>query len=181
MNMKRILSETMQDLAICAAGAAVVTLTILLMMRGEAWTARTLGLPYRDTRLWLAVGSGECALIGRALDEGARIDAVNEAGNTPLIVAAFGTDVRVVRELLRDGADPNQASADGVTPLLSAIFGERVETVKILLDAGASPDRVASARVSPFVAAVGTGNLAVVELLIAAGADSADMCGAEEF
>jgi len=48
------------------------------------------------------------------------IDAWDECGMTPLLIAVFRGDKERVRELLELGADPNRASDMGGTPLWHA-------------------------------------------------------------
>ena len=57
---------------------------------------------------------------------------------TPLLVAARGVHVAMMRELLRRGAETDAASDTGATPLIGAVFNrEAVEAVKLLLEYGA--------------------------------------------
>jgi ankyrin repeat protein len=54
------------------------------------------------------------------LDQGAVIDARDEAGRTPLMLAVTQGQLEVVRLLLARGADPNAADNAGHTPLQQA-------------------------------------------------------------
>jgi ankyrin repeat protein len=54
------------------------------------------------------------------LDQGAVIDARDEAGRTPLMLAVTQGQIEVVRLLLARGADPNAADNAGHTPLQQA-------------------------------------------------------------
>jgi ankyrin repeat protein len=60
---------------------------------------------------------------------------------TPLIRAAEGGHVAIVRLLLARGADPNTTDAEGRTPLAAAAEAGYPEVVKALLDAAADPQR----------------------------------------
>jgi ankyrin repeat protein len=82
-----------------------------------------------------------------AYDRG-RDDQVLTTGASPLVRAAYGAEVEVVRELLAHGADANAPNKNGVTPLLAAAgsAGTRgplktekttVETLRLLIAAGA--------------------------------------------
>ncbi|KAL7307157.1 hypothetical protein TKK_0000881 [Trichogramma kaykai] len=52
-----------------------------------------------------------------------RIDAKDESGNTPLLLALYHGNKRVARSLLSRGADPDLAGAGGLTPL--HVIGKR--------------------------------------------------------
>ena len=58
-------------------------------------------------------------------------------GDTPLIEAARGGDVEVVRLLLSAGADVERADSSDCTPLIYAARGGHVEVERLLLSAGA--------------------------------------------
>lgn len=59
---------------------------------------------------------------------------------TPLIHAAFGGRVRVVKLLLKCGADPNYRANNQWTPLIAAANDGRTRIIEVLLDAGAEPN-----------------------------------------
>lgn len=61
------------------------------------------------------------------------------AGITPLLQAAAGGHIDVVRTLLGAGADPNIATSEGWTPLHKAVANCHADVVRELLRAGASP------------------------------------------
>jgi uncharacterized protein len=54
------------------------------------------------------------------LNQGAAIDARDEAGRTPLMLAVTQGRLEIVRLLLARGADPNAADNAGRTPLQQA-------------------------------------------------------------
>jgi hypothetical protein len=70
--------------------------------------------------LHLAVAQGDVAQAATLLDQGAVIDARDEAGRTPLMLAVTQGQLEVVRLLLARGADPNAADNAGHTPLQQA-------------------------------------------------------------
>ena len=66
---------------------------------------------------------------------------VNQPGWSALHYAAAGTEVQLVRLLMEKGADLNAASPNGSTPLMMAAQYGSEEGVKLLLAGGADPKR----------------------------------------
>ena len=64
------------------------------------------------------------------LDHGARVDVVDDAGQTPLILAAAKGHLHTAEVLLDRGADINHQDIDGRTPLIAASESGRLETVQ---------------------------------------------------
>ena len=93
--------------------------------------------------------AGESALMMAALKgeiAGARTllergAKVNQPGWSALHYAATGTEASLVRLLLEKGADVNAASPNGSTPLMMAAQYGSEDSVKLLLAAGADPKR----------------------------------------
>ncbi len=141
-----------------------------------------------------AARKGTLADLSSCLVEGADLEARNEWGETPLLIAAKGAHIAAVRLLLNAGADVNAADEAGITSLMAAanstiriaqqdggiydpwteLIDENVETqamVEELLDAGTDPDgRDAIGRTALMYAARGL-NERVVGMLLARGAD----------
>ncbi|KAK3154138.1 hypothetical protein QOZ80_2BG0186660 [Eleusine coracana subsp. coracana] len=78
------------------------------------------------------------------LVEGVRmnVDAVDDAGRTPLIHAIFGEHVDIVKYLLDHGANKDNVDRNGFTPLHSAAGLGCRETVELLLARGAYTDPI---------------------------------------
>lgn len=70
------------------------------------------------------------------LDRGTDINAKNENGETPLMIAIRYRQFETIRLLLDRGADISAKDSDGRTLLMIASESGLFETVKILLDAG---------------------------------------------
>ena len=93
--------------------------------------------------------AGESALMMAALKgeiTGARAllergARVNQPGWSALHYAATGTEVQLVRLLMEKGADVNAASPNGSTPLMMAAQYGSEDSVTLLLAAGADPRR----------------------------------------
>ena len=66
---------------------------------------------------------------------------VNQSGWSPLHYAATGPEPELVRLLLERGAEVEAASPNGTTPLMMAAQYGSEDSVKLLLDRGADPNR----------------------------------------
>ncbi len=67
------------------------------------------------------------------------IDVPDNAGNTPLQIAALEGDVEVVQLLLNAGCDTTSKNIDKDTPLIDAVENGHLEVVRLLLKAGLDP------------------------------------------
>ena len=97
-----------------SGGAASDALSVT---RGFSSRAESLLKP---ATLQSAVAQGDVAQAATLLDQGAIIDARDEAGRTPLMLAVTQGRLEIVRLLLARGADPNVADNMGNTPLQQA-------------------------------------------------------------
>jgi hypothetical protein len=84
-----------------------------------------------------AVAQGDVAQAASLLDQGAVIDARDEAGRTPLMLAVTQDRLEIVRLLLARGADPNAADNAGHTPLQQATKRNLQDVAALLEQAGA--------------------------------------------
>ena len=62
-------------------------------------------------------------MAGLLLRAGAKVNAANDLGATPLWIASLNGSTAMVRRLLRAGANPNAALLLGETPLMVASRG----------------------------------------------------------
>lgn len=100
-----------------------------------------------DERLLVACKYGELDLVAKLLAAGARVNTVDHAapghppvfweGATPLMVAARGRKLEVVKLLLDKGADPEKRDEKDETVLIHAIRSGSEELAILLLDNGA--------------------------------------------
>ena len=84
-----------------------------------------------------AAASGDTAQTTALLNQGAALEARDEAGRTPLMLAVMQRKPEVVRLLLDRGADPNIADSAGRTPLQQAKQDNLREIAALLEQAGA--------------------------------------------
>jgi hypothetical protein len=75
------------------------------------------------------------------LAAGAKLDAADDLGRTPLILAAGEGKLEVLRELLKAGADIEAVTDAGETPLMEAARWGHLEAVRVLIAAGADVNR----------------------------------------
>jgi hypothetical protein len=88
--------------------------------QGSATRAEGADSALMPATLQSAAAQGDVAQATSLLDQGAVIDARDEAGRTPLMLAVTQGQLEVVRLLLARGADPNAADNAGHTPLQQA-------------------------------------------------------------
>lgn len=123
--------------------------------------------PSSETALFAAVAADKPENVRLLLEEGAKPNARNSIGWTPI---AEATAAEVVRLLITAGADPNIADESGLTPLMSAALNGNAEIVRILLQAGALPNIRARNGQTALAMALERGDKAVVAELRKAGA-----------
>ncbi len=109
-------------------------------------------------------------LVQLLLEAGAKPNAVDRSGSTPLHVAAWEGKPRTVQVLLQAGARP-QAAAGRSTPLHKAAWSGNAEVVKLLIQAGADPNARDADGQTPLHKAAFRGHAQVVEALLGAKAD----------
>ncbi|NRR32081.1 ankyrin repeat domain-containing protein [Oxalobacteraceae bacterium] len=86
-----------------------------------------------------AAAQGHLEVMKKLLAQGARADAADWRGTTPLIAAAYYGQVEAARLLLQRGAGVNQVSKEGMTALVAAVYSGKDAMVELLLAQGASP------------------------------------------
>lgn len=103
---------------------------------GSVAAANAEGGPARN--LFDAAAKGDVVDIVRSLKNGVRIDARDEAGRTPLLIATYNNRVGVARVLIDAGADVNAKDDIADTPYLYAGAEGRIEILQMTLGAGAN-------------------------------------------
>lgn len=99
---------------------------------------------------------------------GLKIDALNQAGESALMMAALKGQTDWTRRLIERGAQVNKS---GWTPLHYAATGPDTAAVKLLLDRGAAVNAESPNRTTPLMMAAQYGSDASVDLLLSHGAD----------
>jgi uncharacterized protein len=96
--------------------------------------------PDGSTALHWAAHLDDQKIASLLIDAGAAVDAANDHGITPLMLACASPRADVVERLLRAHADPNRSSKVGETALMACARSGNVAGAKALLDAGAETD-----------------------------------------
>ncbi len=92
---------------------------------------------FATAELWRLAETGDVRQLEYLLASGAKINAINGDGVTPLMRAAYYGQVEMVRALIDHGANLNARRADGLTPLILAAFFGHEEVVRTLVERGA--------------------------------------------
>ena len=137
-----------------------------LLQRGFDVNSRD---PKGQTGLFLALRAGAFN-AAEALSNGPGLDvnALNEVGESALMMAALKGHVDWCKRLLDRGAQVNKS---GWTPLHYAATGASTDAVKLLLERGAVVDADSPNRSTPLMMAARYGSEASVDVLLARGAD----------
>ena len=105
------------------------------------WIADALGKSSQvrphETTFWAALYEGNIAQLTQELEQGADPEAVDQAGQSALMVSAWYNQIECAETLLQFGAAPNQTEEGGHTALHTAAFLGRTEIAELLLDRGA--------------------------------------------
>lgn len=96
------------------------------------------------------------------------VNALNDAGETPLMMAALRGSEEWTKKLLARGAQVHKA---GWSPVHYAATGPQPAVLRVLLDAGAPIDARSPNGTTPLMMAARYGSEASVDLLLARGAD----------
>ena len=123
------------------------------------------------TALHWAAHWDDSGLADLLLRAGAKVDAANDLGVTPLSLACANGSAGMVKRLLASGADPNRPRVP-VPPLLTCARTGSVDAVQALLAARADANAREPLRdQTALMWAVAQGHVNVVRVLIAHGAD----------
>ncbi|KAG9497732.1 hypothetical protein J7337_010603 [Fusarium musae] len=113
----------------------------------------------------------QCTDLQEALQEQPwAINTIDDAGDTPLILATGLNQVKSMEVLISAGADVNQQSYDGLTALMVAAKTENVESVKMLLKSRSNVNLCDEEGTTALHRASMKANPEVISLLLAAGA-----------
>jgi ankyrin repeat protein len=98
------------------------------------------------------------------------LNARDEGGMTPLIMAIIGDKKELIKLLLDSGADVTAANNAGFTALDSAVFSGNKETVELLIAKGADVNTKSMLGTTPLLLSVTRGHSKLLDVLIKKGA-----------
>ena len=115
-----------------------------------------------------AAAEGNVAAIQKLISGGARVDARDGHGRTPLIVAAHYRKMAVARALIAAGADINALDRDRYDVMTVAAVLNDTDMVKLAIASGANTGLITSPyQGTALIAAAHLGHVGVVQALIA--------------
>jgi len=121
--------------------------------------------------LFAAAAQGDAPQIKALAAKGAKTDAKDGHGRTPLHVAAFGAKREAMRALVAAGANPNALENDRYDIVTIAAVANDVPTLNVALELGCSAKNITSRYDgTALIAAAHLGHAEVVRTLIRAGA-----------
>jgi len=119
----------------------------------------------------LAAYSGDLDKIKKFLEAGVDVNAKDQDGSIPLVMAVSGGHTDLVKYLIDKGADVKSTDESGWTSLHTAAEEGDKHIVEILIANGADVNAFADKWKTPLGVAARTGSTDVAEYLIAHGAD----------
>ena len=129
------------------------------------------GMHQGETPLGFAARRGLKGYVDRLISRGADVNARDENGRAPLLLAIGGRHRVIAEWLLQEGANPGYADRDGNFPLYTAAAAGWSGMVAMLVEYGADVNaRHAVADFSPLQIAVLRGRGQVEKILLQAGA-----------
>jgi len=122
--------------------------------------------------LFAAAAKGDVATIRKlAATKGAKVDARDAKGRTPLLVAAFAGQRDAMRALVAAGAEPNALDGDRYDMITIAAVADDLPTLETALALGNKATNITSRYDgTALIAAAHLGHVEVVRRLIIAGA-----------
>jgi ankyrin repeat protein len=97
---------------------------------------------------------------------GADINAADENGNTPLLMAIKMIDIAPVKELISAGVDLNKPDLVGNTPLIVAAMNGKTQVVRLLVSSGAQLDIQNNAGQTALDIATKYGHKDIIDILV---------------
>jgi len=126
---------------------------------------------HHETLLHFAAGIGSLGIVNAFLEHGAKADAPDDYGWTPLHEACVQGHAEIVARFIATHANLEGVSKKHETPLHLAASHEVEPVVKLLLEAGANIEARNDHGETPLHGAAAIGNRSIMQLLLEAGAD----------
>lgn len=126
---------------------------------------------HQETLLHFAAGIGSLGIVNAFLEHGAKADAPDEFGWTPLHEACAQGHTEIVARFIATHANLEGVSKKHETALHMAAKNGMEPVVKLLLEAGANLEARNDHGETPLHGATAIGNRSIMQLLLEAGAD----------
>ena len=112
-------------------------------------------------------------VVSLLINSGAKIDATDPDGYTPLIWACSGDENKmdIVKILLENDADLNAESKSGITPLSKSTLNNHIDIAELLIHNGADINKKTNTKNTFLMVASSENNTGMVELLLSHGSD----------
>jgi ankyrin repeat protein len=124
-----------------------------------------------DQALMKGAMHGNNESVAALLDNGAKIEATDKDGATPLLCASTTGCTATAVMLLNSGANMEATDKDGATPLLCASWNGHAETSLLLLEKGANLEATNAYGTTPLLGASSIGHTETAMLLLEKGAN----------
>lgn len=109
--------------------------------------------------------------VKQMIEEGAKIEATDKFGDTPLLKATYWGHLKICELLIDNGADLEAEDDEGSTPIIVACLNGHVDIVNLLLDKGANMSAKDEEGFTPLHLACNEGHIDIVKILVDGGAD----------
>lgn len=111
-------------------------------------------------------------IVSELIKKGADVNAVDSAGNSPLLLAIRNQKPEVVKALVSSSANVNYKNlkSDNESPILLASKGKNTSIIEELIKAGANIESSYTDKTTPLMVAVNSENVEAINVLIKAGA-----------
>ena len=161
----------MRKLSAIRASLFFIVLASFVLLNAQAQVAPSESEIAAYKGLHLAVAQGDFTAVKQLLESGLEIDARDDRGRTPLMVATYRRNMDLARFLIAHGADVNALDVQHYDMLTIAAVLNDVDLVRLAVDSGADAGLVTSPyEGTALIAAAHLGHIEVVRALIKAGA-----------
>ena len=130
-----------------------------------------------EMNIWTAARTGDINLLDMRIHYGDGIDAEDDYGTTPLMIACFHGHMNIVKSLLDRGAKISTTDTHGYSALICACSQGHFDIVKLLLKQAAWLIKVNDRGVDALLAACYGEHADIVDMLIELGADVTGLRG----
>ena len=137
----------------------------------DTQVAESMNFKFTPEEFFKSIEAGDSTAVSRFLSRNGDLNARDERGWPPLMIAASNGNVEICHLLIQNGADIQTEDNAGYIPLHWAAFNGHSKVVKLLIDNNSDPNARSNFGWTPLMQAATRGHLAAIKNLIAAGAD----------